>query len=165
MIRSVVLLRLVLKGWLDIQVEIWNLMFELGVQERVLIWGIISIKMRATVLSLDGSSTGVTEIREKVPGQSPRARPHEGLGWWGWASERAWEGAASEVGGKPGEWAVLESGISDPSDTANGLVGCSSLLMQLRPYSWKLLLGLASSSCSQSSWAGLKRAPGWCCLA
>ena len=60
--------------------EIWNLMFELGVQDRVLIWGIISIKMRDTVLSLDGSSTGVTEIREKVPGQSPRARSHEGLG-------------------------------------------------------------------------------------
>ena len=45
--------------------EIWNLMCELGVQERVLIWGIISIKMRATVLSLDGISTRVTEIRKE----------------------------------------------------------------------------------------------------
>lgn len=60
--------------------EIWNLMCELGVQERVLIWGIISVKMRATVLSLDGISIGVTEVREKVPGQSPGAQPHEGLG-------------------------------------------------------------------------------------
>lgn len=113
--------------------------------------------MRVTALSLDGISIGVTGVREKIPEQShvkgwadedgPVKEPEQGQ------PVRQKENQESGLFWNQGPairqiLLVGQEGVqvSISNSETSRLTWCSSLWLKLRPYSWKLLLGLASSS-------------------